>query len=617
MEGLKGLLVLVLLLLVSVEHSECVRCFKSFDVTLGTCNEEIGEVDEEACCRNPHYGYMGADGACQFCGPPVWSPWSSWSQCNKLCGEGVRQSRRRCFNKDESQCEKASDNLHVEACNGTCCDGADMGWGPWLNWSPCSVSCGGVGVRKRERKCTSRPECQLACTEPSQETEKCEARNTCPVHGVWAPWSKWFQCSGDCIDESLNSVPTRIRQRSCSNPAPSSDTVPPGNNCPGKGSQTQLCSELRNCLVDGRWGEWSSFGPCSVSCGEGLKLSKRMCDSPAPKYGGQYCEGPSTRSDICKSPCPVHGLWTGWSSWGECSASCIPQGQAPVRTRHRSCSNPAPSSAPPGQDCEGSKSQTENCNHLPHCPVDGIWGSWSSFAPCSVTCGVGIEVSLRQCNNPAPKHGGLACSGSSRKTRICSRKEHCPVDGMWSDWSEWQKCKYPGSRNINCEKIGGSQIRYRRCLHQDYNGSMCLDFCGDRPHCRDHSLTDTRVCYDVHNCKMKGNWDSWEPWSLCNPPCGGSSRAPSRRFRKKTCKADFSGYRDEEWDAQYEEFLQAEPGKDSANKASNQTDSLDQKHRERWEETVDSIDFTYRSRLAWKILKTPLLEEAPDPPIAQ
>ncbi len=71
----------------------------------------------------------------------------------------------------------------------------------------------------------------------------------------------------------------------------------------------------------------------------------------------------------------VDGVWSGWSSWGECSSSCIPQGRTSIRTRHRSCSNPAPSSSPPGRDCHGDSRQVENCNHLPHCPGTPVCGS--------------------------------------------------------------------------------------------------------------------------------------------------------------------------------------------------------------------------------------------------
>ncbi|XP_026179920.1 properdin-like isoform X2 [Mastacembelus armatus] len=409
-----------------------------------------------------------------------------------------------------------------------CVSPVAKGWGLWLAWSSCSVTCGEGGVRKRERICSSPPECLSACSGPSEERENCPT-HTCPVHGGWTSWSSWSQCSGSCIDDQHGKVPSRVRNRSCSSPAPSSDTEPPGDRCPGDGIQVQDCSELPNCPVDGSWGAWSPPQPCSVTCGEGLQLSFRTCESPPPKYGGRFCDGMSTQASVCRSPCPVDGFWSGWSNWGECSSSCIPDGRVPVRTRQRSCSNPAPSSSPPGRGCQGDDSQTENCNHLPHCTVDGGWGSWSDFTPCSVTCGVGLEVSVRPCDSPAPKHGGRPCSGDGRRTRICTTSVHCPVDGMWSEWSQWNTCKFPfGERNINCKQLGGRQTRQRECLYRAHNGSICTG----------ESLTETRVCYDVNGCYLKGVWENWEPWTLCRPPCGKNSR----RARKKHCKPDYSGY---------------------------------------------------------------------------
>ncbi|XP_018516956.1 properdin [Lates calcarifer] len=527
MRGRMEVLQVLVLLLVSLQVSECVRCFARFDLTSGRCDEELGEVDEDDCCQNPQYGYQATGGVCQSCGPPVWSSWSSWSPCNVLCGEGVRQRSRKCFGIGE--CANAEDDLQVEPCSGTCCDA--KGWGLWGTWSPCSVTCGEGGVRKRKRVCSSPPQCHSACSGPSEETESCPTL-TCPVHGGWSGWSGWSQCSGSCINEQRSDVPSKVRYRSCSDPAPSNDTVPPGNGCLGDGFQVEDCSELPNCPVDGGWGAWSAPGPCSVSCGEGLQLSIRICNQPAPKHGGRPCEGPSTRSSVCKSTCPVDGFWSGWSSWGECSASCIPQGGAPTRTRHRSCSNPAPSSNPPGRGCQDDSRQkaVENCNQLPHCPVDGGWGSWSPFTSCPVTCGVGLQVSVRKCDSPAPKYGGRPCPGEGRRTSICTTNIHCPVDGVWSEWSPWNQCKFPfGGRDIRCKQLGGIQTRERECLHRAHNGSICS---GD-------GLTDRRVCYDVSNCYLKGSWEGWEPWSLCRPTCG----ANSRRFRRRYCKPDYSDYR--------------------------------------------------------------------------
>ncbi|XP_023256793.1 properdin [Seriola lalandi dorsalis] len=455
----------------------------------------------------------------------VWSSWSSWSPCNILCGEGVRQRSRNCFGLGD--CDNPDFRLQMEPCNSSCCDA--KGWGSWLPWSACP--CGTVGgVRKTTRVCSS-PQCPLSCTGPSKREEECPPR-TCPVHGGWSSWSSWSQCSGSCIDDQHSDVtpPSKVRYHSCTNPAPSNDTDPPGNHCPGDYFQKEDCSDLPNCPVDGNWGEWSPAGPCSTSCGEGLMLSIRICNSPAPKHGGRLCEGSNTQTSICRSPCPVDGFWTGWSSWSDCPSSCISNNQAPPRSRRRSCSNPAPSSVPPGKPCQGETHQTGKCNHLPHCPVDGGWGSWSPYTPCSVTCGVGLRVSVRKCDSPASEHGGLQCPGEGRRTIICTTNVHCPVDGVWSPWSSWTPCKsLYGNKNITCRMSGGSQTRLRHCLHRGHNGSIC----------EGSERTHSRVCYDVHNCDLKGTWDGWKLWSSCEPLCGGMSS----RSRVRHCKPDYSGYR--------------------------------------------------------------------------
>ena len=53
-------------------------------------------------------------------------------------------------------------------------------------------------------------------------------------------------------------------------------------------------------------------------------------------------------------------------------------------------------------------------------PVDGNWGRWGVWGQCSKTCGDGIHKRVRTCSNPAPKHAGKNCVGSSTEVKVCT-----------------------------------------------------------------------------------------------------------------------------------------------------------------------------------------------------
>jgi hypothetical protein len=58
----------------------------------------------------------------------------------------------------------------------------------------------------------------------------------------------------------------------------------------------------------------------------------------------------------------VNGVWTDWSDWGSCGATC---GEGVEHKRIRSCTDPAPSCY--GDQCDGDSEIAENCNLTP-CP---------------------------------------------------------------------------------------------------------------------------------------------------------------------------------------------------------------------------------------------------------
>lgn len=51
--------------------------------------------------------------------------------------------------------------------------------------------------------------------------------------------------------------------------------------------------------------------------------------------------------------------------------------------------------------------------------MNGGWSEWTPYSDCSVTCGSGMKTKTRECNNPAPKHGGKDCDGRDKFDEAC------------------------------------------------------------------------------------------------------------------------------------------------------------------------------------------------------
>ena len=64
-----------------------------------------------------------------------------------------------------------------------------------------------------------------------------------------------------------------------------------------------------------------------------------------------------------------------------------------------------------------------------HDIVHGGWSEWFYYGECSVTCGNdGTQPRRRRCDNPIPSSGGLFCIGDTHnKTGLCERRNKaCP-----------------------------------------------------------------------------------------------------------------------------------------------------------------------------------------------
>ncbi|XP_043238645.1 semaphorin-5B-like [Amphibalanus amphitrite] len=350
---------------------------------------------------------------------------------------------------------------------------------------------------------------------------------------------------------------------------------PPPSRNPDVVSWRQLVTQCpdQSRPVDGAWTHWSDWQSCQQADGadsDMCQCRRRTCSQPAPANGGAPCRGLTTQV----ANCTRHGGWTGWSAWSACSHPC---GVA-VKSRRRSCTNPAPAYG--GRPCVGEESQEIMCHSNPPCPsrtalpVDGGWGAWSAWSACSAGCGGGFRRRSRACDSPRPVNGGRPCLGcdveygecesscptvrrltdwtpwlaandtAGRKQqrfrfacraavadpdlirvsqvkvdeRYCRPDGHCsPANSVslgWGEWSAWSECSVPCG--------GGVQVRSRVCE-------------GDAALCRSGPHRMEREC-NAHSCE--GEWSCWSEWSQCSVSCGVGHRRRSRVCRNRPASSD-------------------------------------------------------------------------------
>ncbi|XP_024085624.1 semaphorin-5B isoform X1 [Cimex lectularius] len=265
--------------------------------------------------------------------------------------------------------------------------------------------------------------------------------------------------------------------------------------------------------VDGGWTAWSSFSPCEHSNGDTCLCSTRTCGNPSPSNGGKPCNGFS----IKVTNCTVHGGWTAWSVWSACSQTC---GMA-VKTRRRSCGNPAPQHG--GRVCIGQDRSEMYCHSNPPCPtastpvLDGGWSSWGPWGECSAKCGGGYRFRYRTCSNPPPQlPGGLDCQGCHIDYQECNSSP-CFDSRRLSSWTQW----IPLSN--------GTERRFRFSCKAPVPDSSLIKvglFKTDDRYC-----SRDGICTKSERLDVDEVWSEWSAWSPCSAGCGTGQQS-----RVRTCE---------------------------------------------------------------------------------
>ncbi|KAM8967216.1 LOW QUALITY PROTEIN: SCO-spondin-like [Pelodytes ibericus] len=343
------------------------------------------------------------------------------------------------------------------------------GWCQWSEWTPCSRTCG-TELVSRYRSC--------ACPKPQEGGEQCEgvqqyysdtgvqierkecpSSSFCPVDGNWGPWSPWSHCDV-CAGES-------IRTRQCNNPPMRFGGTP----CQGEARQTRACQANSTQCSDCGGGQvdFSCGKPCPRSCDD-LQDDTVCTDTPQCQPSCGCPDGQLLQSGLCVDP-------------GKCLCKYIKGELVPGRRNDSSWSGPDPwqylqpgeTVSAPCHNCTCTNASLL-CTADPLCVLDGGWGPWRSLSPCSVTCGEGIQTRSRKCDNPAPQNGGRPCQGDQQQNRTCQELD-CPAMNPWSLWSAWSACSVScgGGEQIRVRECHGEECNGKALQSKSCNNQVCLD----------------------------------------------------------------------------------------------------------------------------------------------
>jgi len=322
----------------------------------------------------------------------VWGQWSEWSGCSCSCAGGQKTRNRHIAKAPRNNGKpcKPEDKEEIIPCNTqpcskiTCQDGE---WDEWVDWSPCSATCGG-GVTFRIRKIAKMAN---HCGNPPEgldrESKFCNAHVSCEkaVDCEFSEWGTWSDCSTSCNGIKRRSrrigrygrgdgaycIGTLKETSSCNPDIEAGEKIPQG--C---GVESPV-----DCVL-GDWQEWSG---CTATCGGGsTSRSRNIVTQPA--HGGIPCEGPLSEAKECaRASCPgphevdcQFGDWEDWAACGKCGGQ---------RKRYRRVLQYASEG---GVNCEAfAHEDTGSCPRKCHTKLYCTWTGWKEWSSCTSTCGEG------------------------------------------------------------------------------------------------------------------------------------------------------------------------------------------------------------------------------------
>ena len=410
------------------------------------CDSDGIVVADDDCSR---YGSKpDSERRCQGSDCPFWRP-GPWSQCSQSCGpEAVRhrevwcQTNERVY--DFSQCDIDQKPSQVERCPNIECPGWKVS-----EWSRCSKSCG-FGQRFRNVTCIPyENQCDQDIKPPHIEICK---MNDC------ADWEAgdWSQCSVSCGE-----IGVQTRSVQCRNNGESVEEY--------RCNEREKPNRVQNCGGMGSCPTWhmTIWGPCSVSCGLGIRRRNVICRNETMHFPNSACQSSRMPADTQSCSNGDCAQWT-VSEWSRCSVECIDPSNpvVPYRKRQVSCTLENGVSIPDNHCPERNRPEERSqCLNVQPCNRIGF----TDWSDCSVTCGEGVRHRRALCyyGNDIVEMDRCSHLFENASSLSSQLSEKCEIDGDCAHWksSQWSDCSNScGSgeqrRNVWCESNGRPQLEF-------------------------------------------------------------------------------------------------------------------------------------------------------------
>ncbi|KFR14036.1 Thrombospondin type-1 domain-containing protein 7B, partial [Opisthocomus hoazin] len=532
----------------------------------------------------------------------VVTPFSEWTPCPTACQPGnataVKQSRYRIIVQDAASGGQACpDTLYEER---ECEDIPICPVYRWKThrWSPCvlvpdsvrqavpghSEACG-HGLQSRAVTCLSEHEdsadvgdCMRWAGAMPALVQECLV--PCKDDCTFTPWSKFTACSLDCEStrSRRRSLTGRSRKRDkCQDTEvyPQVETEP----CPCEVFTSQPHGNWSDCLLRGGTSELRrgtrAHGDAK-ECGEGVRLRAIACyDKTGRLVEPSRCSSSGYIEESCTVPCPFDCKLSDWSSWSPCSSSCGPG----VKVRSKWLKEKPYNG---GRPCPKLDLKNQVHEAVP-CYAECNQYAWvvEPWSPCKINseqnslhCGEGIQTRKVRCVSTAEDHGGETVPSA-----LCNQAEipdvtqkcslYCPSECAVSDWGQWSKCPQVCDPNVMqtrtrqvlrssvntkpCPEISQKKpcILNQNCFQYQYNltgWSGCQlsanAVCGRGERRRllscqrsDGATVSTRLCQRLHlekplqtssrcmvGCAVDCRLSAWSAWSQCSQTCGAGGQ---------------------------------------------------------------------------------------------